>query len=127
MKPRMFPATAIAIGSLALVAPAPKLQAQAAPGAQQGMQRLEEVSRQLQLSPQQRRQLMPILASEAPKVKAIRTDTSLSRMEKLRRLKALHDQNDPQVKAILTPDQYQTLREMRRKEIEQAINARQGE
>lgn len=124
MRPRIFLTMLLSVGSLGTFAPAPSLYAQQP---MQGAQRLEEVAANLQLSPQQKRQLMPILAAEAPKVKAIRNDASLSRMEKLRQLRALHAQTDPQVKAILTPSQYQSLQEIRRNEISQAIRSRQGE
>ena len=54
-----------------------------------------------------------ILNAEEPKLRAIRNDPSLSRAEKLRRLQAVHDASDPQVKAILTPAQFQQLQAFR--------------
>ena len=87
----------------------------------QRVQKLEQLAEQLQLTPQQTIQLMPILKAEAPEIQAIKTDPSLSRIQKLERLKAVHDRTDPQVRAILTPQQYQRLQEIRRTEIQQAI------
>jgi protein CpxP len=77
--------------------------------------RLEEVAKQLQLTRHQEKQLVPILEAEEPKLEAIRNDPSLSRVQKLQRLQAVHDQSNPQVKSILTPEQYQQLQAIRQK------------
>jgi protein CpxP len=111
-------------GAQAQGAQAQGAQAQGAQaqGAQaQGMQKFEQLSRQLNLTPAQKVQLIPILRAEAPKVEAIKANTSLSRVQKLAQVKALHDQTDPQVRSILTPEQYQNLQEIRRSEIQQTI------
>jgi len=65
--------------------------------------------------------LIPILRAEAPKLQAIKNDPSLSRIEKLQRLRAIHQESNPQVKAILTPEQYQHLQEMRQKRLQQML------
>jgi hypothetical protein len=88
------------------------------------VQKLEQVARQLNLTPAQEVRLLPILRNEAPKLKAIKEDSSLSPMQKMEQVKALHNQTDPQVKSILNPAQYQKLQEMRRQELEQAIRRR---
>lgn len=92
-----------------------------------GMAKVQALAAQLSLTPEQKRQLIPILVAEAPKVQAIRTDSSLTKLQKLQQLKAVHDQTDPQVKAILTPAQYQKLQEIRRQEVEQAVKKRMGQ
>jgi hypothetical protein len=89
------------------------------------------VAKQLHLTRKQEKQLVPILQAEEPKLQAIRNDQSLSRVEKLQRLRAVHDESNPQVKAILTPAQYQQLqaiRQQRRAQLMQAAksNAHQG-
>ena len=86
-------------------------------------QRMMAVAKQLHLTPEQTKQLIPILQAQEPQLQAIMNDQSLSRMEKLRRLKAVHDQSNPQVKAILTPEQFQQLqiiRQQRRAQLMQA-------
>jgi len=85
--------------------------AQQVPKARQ--QRLMAVGKQLHVTRKQAKQLMPILQAEEPQLQAIRNDRSLSRAEKLQRLQAVHEQSDPQVKAILTPQQYQQLQVIR--------------
>jgi hypothetical protein len=83
-------------------------------------QRIEQIVKQLNLTPQQKMALMPVLTAEAPEVEAIRSDSSLSDIQKLERLKALHARTDPQVRSILNPQQYQKLQEIRNREIQQA-------
>jgi Spy/CpxP family protein refolding chaperone len=89
---------------------------------QQQSAKLEEIAKYLSLTPQQKDKILPILADEAPKVRAIKADTSLSRMQRAQRIKALHQQNDPQMKAILSPAQYQKLQAMRHKSVSDAIH-----
>ena len=84
--------------------------------------KLQAISQQLNLTPQQKAKILPILADEAPKVQAIKDDHSFSRMQKMQRIKAIHQQNDPQMKAILSPEQYQKLQAMRHKSISDAYH-----
>ena len=78
-------------------------------------ERLMAVAKQLHITRKQAMQVLPILEAEEPKLQAIRSDTSLSWMEGLRRLRAVHEASDPQVKAILTPAQYKQLQVIRQK------------
>jgi Spy/CpxP family protein refolding chaperone len=93
----------------------------------QGAEKFEQVAKQLNLTPAQEMQLMPILKAEAPKVQAIKDNASLTRAQKMEQLRALHQQTDPQVKSILTSEQYQTLKDMRRNELEQRIRNKQNQ
>jgi protein CpxP len=90
--------------------------------AQQTSAKLDEIAQYLNLTPQQKGKILPILADEAPKVRAIKNDPSFSRMQKAQRIKAIHQQNDPQMKAILSPEQYQKLQAMRHKSLSDAIH-----
>lgn len=83
-------------------------------------QKFEQLATQLALTPEQKRQLIPILVAEAPKVQAIKADSSLTKIQKLQQIKAIHEQIDPQVKAILSPEQYQKLQGIRRQELQRA-------
>ena len=106
---------------VATISPAqPKAQQQ--PSAQQKSANLERIAQYLSLTPQQKDKILPILADEAPKVRAIKDDPSLSRMQRAQRIKAIHQQNDPQMKAILSPQQYQKLQAMRHKSISDAYH-----
>jgi hypothetical protein len=85
--------------------------AQQIPKARQ--QRLIALAKQLHVTRKQAKQLFPIMQAQEPQLQAIRNDPSLSRVEKLHRLHAVQDASDPQVKAILTPSQFQQLQVIR--------------
>jgi hypothetical protein len=118
----LVPVAVVALAASLIMGSTEKLQAQTG----QGAKALEQLAQQLNLTPQQKAQLVPILVAEAPKVKAIKADTSLTKAQKLEQLRAVHAQTAPQVKAILTPQQYQQLQEIRRQEIRHAIENRQN-
>jgi|SRR5215472_3788612 len=84
-----------------------------------GAEKAEKIAQVLNLSPQQRSQLTPILEAEAPKVKAITQDPNLSPKQKKEKLKAVHAQTDPLVKSILNPTQYKQWETIRKDELEQ--------
>jgi periplasmic protein CpxP/Spy len=115
---------ALCFGISVLVATISSAQqkAQQQPSAQQKSAKLEQIAQYLSLTPQQKDKILPILADEGTKVRAIKDDPSLSRMQRAQRIKAIHQQNDPQMKAILSPEQYQKLQTMRHKSISDAIH-----
>ena len=55
---------------------------------------------------------------------AIKNDNSLSKIQKIQQIKAIHQQTDPQMKAILSPQQYQKLKEIRIQAIRDATQGR---
>ena len=96
--------------------------ASAAPGqAADPAAKLQALSQQLKLTPQQKMQMLPILKQEGPKLEAIKNNTSLSGMQKMRQLRAIHNESAPQLQQILSPAQYQQLQAIRQQEIQQAI------
>jgi Spy/CpxP family protein refolding chaperone len=88
------------------------------------MSKAQAIAQQLNLTPQQKEKILPILAAEVPKVRAIKNDNSLSTMMKMQQLRAIHQQSDPQMKAILSPEQYQKLQGIRRQTIREAVQSR---
>jgi len=94
----------------------------AQPPTQQQSAKLEQIAQYLSLTPQQKEKILPIFADEGPKVRAIKDDPSLSRMQRAQRIKAIEQQNDPQIKAMLSPAQIQKLQAMRHKSISDAIH-----
>jgi hypothetical protein len=110
MKPRSI---ALVVASCVSLVSTPLVSTSYAQMPTTRQQRLMARGKQLHLTRNQAQRLIPILNAEEPKLKAIRNDHSLSRVEKLRRLQAVHDQSNPQVKAILTPAQYQQLQAFR--------------
>lgn len=89
-----------------------------------GMAKAQAIAQQLNLTPQQKEKIMPILVDEAPKVNAIKNDNSLSNMQKMQQIRAIHQQTDPQMRAILSPQQYQKLKEIRLQAIKEATATR---
>ena len=114
-----FNVMALCFGMCVLMATVSSAQQKSA---QQKSAKLEQIAQYLNLTPQQKDKILPILADEAPKVREIKNDPSLSRMQKVQRIKAIHQQNDPQIKAILSPEQYQKLQTMRHKSLSDAYH-----
>jgi periplasmic protein CpxP/Spy len=121
MKNRIYLLTAILCSATFVVASTS--YAQRAPAYAQkptAISKAEAISQQLNLTPQEKVKILPILHDELPKVKAIENDNSLTRMQKAQRIRAIHQQTDPQMKAILTPEQYEKLKAIRQHTIKEA-------
>jgi protein CpxP len=84
------------------------------------LSKLEAISQQLELTPQQKVKIMPILRDELPKVQAIKNDNAIGKIQKVQQIRAIHQQTDPQMKAILSPAQYQKLQAIRQQAIREA-------
>jgi protein CpxP len=88
--------------------------------------KLQALSQELKLTPQQKREMLPILKVEVPKIEAIKNNSSLSKLQKIKQLRAVHNESAPQMQKILSPAQYQQLQKIRQQEIEQAIARKRG-
>ena len=102
---------------LAPAAPAQKPDAEA---------KVIALAQQLKLTPQQEVEVLPILKAEAPKFEAIKNDSSMSGMQKMKELHAIHSENAPQLQKILSPAQYQQLQAIREADIKKAIAAKRA-
>jgi predicted transcriptional regulator len=58
---------------------------------------LQALSQQLKLTPQQKIQMLPILKEEGPKIEVIKNNTSLPPMQKMRQLRAIHNESAPRL------------------------------
>ena len=110
--------TTLCFGAFALLTSTSSAQNRAA--------KVEAIAQQLNLTPEQKAKVLPILRDEAPKVQAIKNDNSLSKIQKVQQLRAIHQQTDPQMKAILSPEQYQKLQATRQQTIREAMQTRHG-
>ena len=110
--------SALSVAIFALLAPTSFAQKAGA------MSKAQAIAQQLNLTPQQKEKVLPILADEVPKINAIKNDNSLSKMQKMQQLGAIHRQTDPQMKAILSPEQYQKLKAIRQQTIRDAVQGR---
>jgi hypothetical protein len=93
----------------------------------EAIEKIEKLSKDLKLTPQQKAEFLPVLQSEAPQMQAIKSNPSLTGMQKAEQLRAVHARNDPQVRSILTPQQYEKLQQIREKEIQQIIKKKLGQ
>jgi periplasmic protein CpxP/Spy len=118
------------LGISALLFFASQLRAQAQgqgnAAAAQKLDKLEELSKELKLTPEQQVKLLPILKEEAPKLEAIKNDTSLTKFQKMERIRELHEKTNPQVQAILTPHQFEQLQTIRKEEIQKMVQAKRA-
>ena len=105
---------ALSVAMFALLAPTSFAQKGGA------MSKAQAIAQQLNLTPQQKEKILPILAAEVPKVQHIKNDNSLGKIEKIQQLRAIHQQADPQMKAILSQEQYQKLQTIRKQTIREA-------
>jgi len=85
------------------------------------MAKVQAVAQQLQLTPDQKVKVLPILEQEAPKLEAIKNNPSLSGMQKMKQLRAIHAETAPELQRILSPAQYQKLQAIREERIKEAI------
>jgi hypothetical protein len=106
---------------------APKVIAQdamSAPGDganAEAMQKLQKMSAALQLTPSQKKQVMPILMEEAPQIKALKADTSMPPLQKAMKMRQIGETTDSKMKPILNPQQWQTWETMRAQEKQQMM------
>ena len=121
MKHRMLMFTAAVLCSCACFMFANKLLAQTP------AQKLQNLSRALNLTPEQKGKLLPILEQEGPKLQAIKNNPNLTGAQKAMQLRAVHEESDPQVKTILSAEQYQQWQTIRQQEIEKAIQKKAQE
>ena len=91
------------------------------PEKQEAIAKLEKLSSELQLTPQQKKQMMPIMMEEAKKMKAIKGDASLGPLQKAMQLKQVGTDMDTKVQPILNPQQYQKFEQIRQQEREEMI------
>jgi hypothetical protein len=99
----------------------------AGPDTQEIAAKLQKISAELNLTPEQKRQLLPILKEEAPQLKAIKENDSLGPIQKARQLKQVSTSIDAKVLPILNPTQqekWQAMREQERQEMIQKLKQR---
>jgi Spy/CpxP family protein refolding chaperone len=87
--------------------------------------RLEEMSKQLNLTDVQKTQLKPILQDEAQQLQAVHNDTSLSHDQKMAKAKEIREAHKSQINGVLTPDQQKNWEEMKKKAKEQKEKKRE--
>ena len=128
MKKQIALIAVLGLSACLLIAPCavPRAQGQGNGTAAERLDKLEELSKQLNLTPEQKRKLIPILKEEAPKLEEIKKDTSLTNFQKLQKIRELHEKTNPQVQAILTQQQFEQLQTIRKEEIQKMVQAKRA-
>ena len=83
--------------------------------------KLEKLSAQLQLTPAQKEQIKPILMEEAPKMKTLKSNTTMPPLQKAKQMKEIADETDAKLKPILNPQQYAKWEQIRAEERQQMM------
>jgi len=91
------------------------------PEKQEAIAKIEKMSAELQLTPQQKKQMIPIMMEEAKKMKALKANTSLGPLQKAMQMKQVGTDMDAKVQPILNPQQYQKFEQIREQERQQMI------
>jgi len=92
--------------------------APAQPSARQGRHdpvegRLRNMGKQLNLTDDQKEKIKPLLQQETDQMKSLQADTSLTPQQKRKKAREVHLQYEPQIRALLTPEQKEKLQDMR--------------
>jgi periplasmic protein CpxP/Spy len=74
---------------------------------------LQNMVDKLNVTPEQRAKLDPILDADAKQVRALRGDTSLSDEDRQKKTAAIRAETDTKIKPILTAEQWTKLQELR--------------
>ena len=76
-------------------------------------QRMERLTEELKLTDAQKPKVKAVLEATAKKGQELRGDTSVPREELREKMQAIREQENKQLKEILTPDQYTKYEKMR--------------
>jgi periplasmic protein CpxP/Spy len=88
---------------------APKM----APGRQSVTERLESMSKALNLTPEQKEKIRPLLEEQDKQMSKLRSNTSLTPEQKRDKGMAMHKEIHDKIVAILTPEQKEGMDRMR--------------
>jgi periplasmic protein CpxP/Spy len=91
----------------------PNPQAKTQSGMHHGPGRLEWLSKELDLTDDQKGKLKPILDDEGKQMQAVREDASLSQDQKHDKMKQIHGTTNSQINDILTPDQQKKFAQLK--------------
>ena len=82
------------------------------PPGMRGALTLDQLAQQLNLTDDQKAKVKPILEARDQKMRELRGDTSLTREDRSAKMKALRDDMTTQMKAVLTPEQFDKWQKM---------------
>lgn len=87
-------------------------QAQTAPKGLHHGKRMQKLTKELNLTPDQQTKIKPIFQQARAQAKTIRQDTTLNQDQKKAKFKELHENTMAQLNGILTPEQQAQLKQL---------------
>src|SRR6266702_1851912 len=111
-------ATGLLLAGQTNAAPQTSPQGHEAMGATSPEAHLQMLSEKLNLTEDQKAKLKPILQDQAQQMKAMRDDTSLTPEQKSAKKKIIHETTHDQINSVLTPEQQEKFKEMKREGME---------
>lgn len=90
-------------------------------------QRLQRMTRQLDLSSEQQAKIRPILEQESTQMQALHQDSSVPQQEMHARMQQIRQSTNDQIKAVLTPDQQQKFQQMQMRPPRGAMGGQSGQ
>jgi protein CpxP len=85
-------------------------------------QQLDRLSKALNLTDDQKQQIRPILQDRQEKMQAIRSDTSLSREDKMSKMRSTFEETNTKIRAALNDEQKQKFDEIQQRRRERMQN-----
>ena len=82
---------------------------------------------ELGLTKKQAQQLKEVNAEYMPKIKALRTDSTMDRRDKRKQVTQLMQQREDKLKTILTPDQMTKYRELQKEQMQERRKKKDGD
>ena len=111
-------ATSLFLAGQTNAAPQTSPQGHEAMGATSPEAHLQMLSEKLNLTEDQKAKLKPIFQDQAEQMKAVHDDPSLTPEQKAAKKKAIHETTHNQINAVLTPEQQEKFKEMKRESTE---------
>jgi len=75
-------------------------------------QRLQMMTKQLNLTADQQEKIKPMLESQNQQMQALHQDTSLSQEDRMSKMREIRQSTNEQIKSVLNPDQQQKFEQM---------------
>jgi periplasmic protein CpxP/Spy len=119
MKKRMCSLALSAVFGLGVAVAAPLAQDQPAETSKSAarhhadpQEQLNRLSKKLNLTDDQQKQILPVLTARQEQMHGIWSDNSLSREDRQAKMRAIRDDSDAKIRAVLTDSQKQTYDQM---------------
>jgi periplasmic protein CpxP/Spy len=111
-------ATGLFLAGQTTAAPQTSPQGHEAMSASSADAHLQMLSEKLNLTDDQKAKLKPIFEDQGQQLKAVQEDASLTPDQKAAKKKAIHEKGHDQINAVLTPEQQEKFKEMKKEGME---------